>query len=120
MSDEQARFAAWCAEGRGGLAPPSEDARAVLEELRGKGDVDVATIVTKRSSLPKDDAREIWLAVFSEVSAALERAEGRVLCWCSVSACVVEDKQNKGHTQERDCMHFVLSKQAGAHCGRYA
>ena len=76
MSDEQARFAAWCAEGRGGLAPPSEDARAVLEELRAKGDVDVSTIVTRRSSLPKDDAREIWLAVFAEVSAAFERAEG--------------------------------------------
>ena len=69
MSDEQARFAAWCAEGRGGLAPPSEDARTILEALRVKGDVDVSTIVTRRSTLPKEDAlnrhNQSWESAFS-------------------------------------------------------
>ena len=75
MADEQARFAAWLAESRGGLAPPTPEVAAILEKMRLSGDVDVATIVTRRSSLPKEDAREIWTAIFSEVSSVLEKGE---------------------------------------------
>ena len=76
MADEQARFAAWLAESRGGLAPPTPEVATILEKMRQGGDVDVATTVTRRSSLPKEDAREVWAAIFSEVSSALEKGEG--------------------------------------------
>ena len=90
MADEAARFAAWLAESRGGLAAPSKAYADALEALRADGDIDLATIVTPSSAIPREDSRELWTAIFTEACAKVESATSaktsapklqRILAW---------------------------------------
>ena len=96
---EEARWAAWLQERRGGLAPPSEHVATALGELRAANEIDRTMVVTKTSTLAKEDAREMWTAVFVEVNTILERenhatmsaiAAQRMVAWAVQPSLVMD------------------------------
>ena len=79
MVDEAARFAEWTKEGRGGMPPPEEPLAKELLELFKSGDIVVSSIVTSATVIPKDDLRELWSAVWTDVDVIRQAAGDKAM-----------------------------------------
>ena len=74
VMDEATRFAAWTKEGRGDMPPPEEALAKELLELFKNGDIVTSSVVTKATVIPKDDLRELWSAVWTDVDVMRQAA----------------------------------------------
>ena len=64
---------AWVCESRGGLDPPVDEIQEVLFDLYKASEIPDAFIVTKGTSLHREDQRNFWTTVFKSVSEIREK-----------------------------------------------
>ena len=79
VMDEATRFAAWTKEGRGDMPPPEEALAKELLELFKNGDIVLSSVVTKATVIPKEDLRELWSAVWTDVDVMRQAAGDKAM-----------------------------------------